>query len=350
MHHNIRRMPLLLTVLFLTIASLLPAFATEGGTDETRLILSLVGDCTIGEQEQWRGYDYSFTGRMKDLGMEYPFSGLYSIFSQDDMTLANCENVFTERKKHADKKTNLRATPEWAQVLALGSVEVVNRANNHMGDYLDIGIEHTKEALDDVGVAHFGQGDLCVYEVKGIKIGMTGYTYPHREKIDRAERDIATLREMGCDLVIVSMHWGKELSYDINSEQRKLGPALIDAGADVVYGHGPHVLQPIEIYNGKPIFYSLANFVFGADVNPKDADTVAISLEYDLSGDTPALAKLTAIPCKMHNNRDYRPYILEEAADRARVFKKLVFTKKNTPDSNLPEAFLETGIVDFTME
>ncbi len=308
------------------------------------LVLSLVGDCTIGEQEEYRGYGYSFTGRMKKLGMEYPFSHVAELFTADDITLANCEGVFTKRRQHEDKRTNLRATPEWAQVFSLGGVDVVNISNNHAYDYFPRGRVDTKNALTAVDVGFFGDGELWVGEVKGIKIGMTGYTYPHREDISRQVKDIKTLREMGCGLVIVSMHWGKELNPDPTGEQLKLGPALIDAGADIVYGHGPHVLQPIQIYKGKPIFYSLANFVFGADPNPKDSDTAVISLTYDLSSGEAVPARLEAIPMRMHKNKDYCPYAYTKEEDQTRVWDKLVFSEKASVSSGLPAGFAQTGI------
>ncbi len=324
---------------------LLPVAAGESSSPpEKTLTLSLIGDCTIGEQEEYRGYGYSFTGRMKKLGMEYPFSNVIDLFMADDITLANCEGVFTKRKQHEDKRTNLRATPEWAQVFSLGGVDVVNISNNHTYDYFPRGRVDTKEALKAVDVGFFGDGDLWVAQVKGIMIGMTGYTYPHREDISRQIKDIKALREMGCDLVIVSMHWGKELNPDPTGEQLKLGPALIDAGADIVYGHGPHVLQPIQLYKGKPIFYSLANFVFGADPNPRDSDTAVISLTYDLSGEEAVPARLEAIPMRMHKNKDYRPYAYTKEADRIRVWDKLVFPEKASVSSGLPTGFAQAGV------
>ncbi|GHU83874.1 hypothetical protein FACS1894196_4450 [Clostridia bacterium] len=155
---------------------------------------------------------------------------------------------------------------------------------------------------------------------------------------------------MGCTLVIVSMHWGREEHATPTAEQLKLGPALMDAGADIVFGHGPHVLQPMEIYGGKPILYSLANFVFGANANPKDSDTAVITLVYTITDGVPALQTLTAYPAKMHSGGDYRPYPLTEPDDRARVLGKLYFDQvknKKMPTSGLPESFLETGVANF---
>lgn len=306
------------------------------------LKISLVGDCTIG------GPAFSRVAEREGLG--YFFSGLVDVFLQDDLTVANCEGSFTNRTKDAGHEFNLKGPTGYAEAFKLGSVEAVNIANNHTYDYYKAGRSDTIDSLEAQGIGWFGEGDLYITEVKGVKIGMTGYSYPHRYSLTRQERDIKLLREKGCDLVIVSMHWGKETSLDTNKEQRTLGPQLIDMGADIVFGHGPHVLQAIQMYQGKPIFYSLANFSFGGNISPKDPDTAAICLEYTLGEKGLTLSKLKAIPCQMHHNKDFRPYEVTDQAERETIFKKLVFNKKSLPDSGLPQSFLTTGVAEFNNE
>ncbi|MBQ8537537.1 MAG: CapA family protein [Clostridia bacterium] len=324
-------------MVFITVL-LLGLILCEKTLGET-LKLSLVGDCTIG------GPAFSRVAEREGLG--YFFSGLVEVFSQDDLTLANCEGSFTNRTKDAGHEFNLKGPTSYAEAFKLGSVEAVNIANNHTYDFYRAGRSDTIESLEAQGIGWFGEGDLYITQIKGVTIGMTGYSYPHRYDLTRQERDIKLLREKGCDLVIVSMHWGKETSLDTNKEQRTLGTQLIDLGADIVFGHGPHVLQAIQIYQGKPIFYSLANFSFGANISPKDPDTAAISLEYTVEENELRLSKLTAIPCQMHNNKDFRPYEVTDQGQREKIFEKLVFTKSNMPDSGLPESFLTTGVAEF---
>jgi Putative enzyme of poly-gamma-glutamate biosynthesis (capsule formation) len=287
------------------------------------LTLSLVGDCSIGTI-RYREKSTDFISKMKKQGMDYPFSKFYDVFQNDDLTIANCEGVFTTLRAAADKnKLSIYALPEWAQVFTLGAVDVVNTENNHTYDFGKQGRLDTLAALDEAGIAHFGGGELLIIEVEGITIGMTGYTYPHRYDISRQEKDIEKLRSEGCEIIIVSMHWGKEESYKLTAEQKQMGRALIDAGADVVYGHGPHVLQPVEMYNGKPIIYSLANFTFGANAAPKDADTAVLTLVYEREEDAITLTAIDAIPARMHNNKDFCPYPYTEGKDIERVLKKL---------------------------
>lgn len=317
---------------------------TLGAHAET-LTISLVGDCTIGSIRYLESAS-SFTSKMKKLGFEYPFSLFSERFLSDDLTVANCEGVFTNRRTPAKKdKLSLSATPDFAEIFRLGGVDAVNTENNHTYDFGRAGRNDTLEALDAQEIGHFGGGELFMTEMKGVKIGMTGYTFPHRNDISRQKADIEQLKAAGCDLIIVSMHWGREEKTTVTKEQRRLGPELIDAGADIVFGHGPHVLQPIEMYNGKPIFYSLANFTFGANAGPKDPDTAAISLEYDWAQGVLTLKHLEAIPARMHDKKDYRPYEYTEEKDRERVFQKLIF--KNAEESALPSGFELTGIAEF---
>lgn len=287
------------------------------------ITLSLVGDCTVGSIRYSEGRA-SFLGQMKEKGFAYPFMRFAHLFTTDDLTIANCEGVFTDIRTPASKfKTNLYAPPEWAEVFKLGGVDVVNTSNNHTFDFGKAGHQDTLSSLDAFDIGHFGGGELKIMEAGGIKIGFTGYTYPHRTNIDRQSADIAVLREAGCDLVVVSMHWGREEKLQTTREQRELGPMLIDAGADIVYGHGPHVLQPIEIYKNKPIFYSLANFTFGANANPKDPDTACVRLVYEKEEKEVKLKSLVVIPARMHDKKDFRPYPYSNEKDIARVLKKL---------------------------
>ena len=308
------------------------------------ITLSFIGDCTIGGIDTKNYLSSAFTRYLhkNQLGKDYPFFHFTDLFHNDDLTIANCEGVFTSKSPASKSKLNLRATAEWAEVFALGGIDIVNTTNNHTFDYGKSGYNDTLKALQAYGVNSFGGGELCITEVKGIKIGFTGYSYPHRFDIKRQEKDIEQLRGQGCDLIIVSMHWGREGNPKPTPEQRELGPRLIDAGADIVFGHGPHVLQPIELYKGKIIFYSLANFVFGANPNPQDPDTAVIQVTLRID-QTSVLEKITAIPARMHVKGNFQPIPYDSENDMLRVYKKLVFNKID--ESRMPGSFLSTGTV-----
>lgn len=310
---------------------------------------SLVGDCTVGAQYKYKDYKGSFISKITASGLDYPFSLVADLFAADDLTLANCEGVFTTRKlKKGAKEMSLCAPPEFAQVFTLGHVDVCNLANNHGKDFGAAGLEDTKAALDAQGIAHFGYEDTLILEKKGVKIGFVGYSYPIEEpRLKLYKKRIEELREQGCTFIVASAHWGKEESLRINLQQRKGAPALIDMGADLVFGHGSHTVQPIQIYKGKVICYSLSNFTFGANAAPKDSDSVVVQITYDINPDgTMTAADLIAKPFKMHKDKDFRPYPIQDAEGFARVMDKLIFSREGDPDSCLPDTFRDTGYAD----
>lgn len=330
------------------LAALLLGWSCAGA--ET-LTLSLVGDCTVGDQYIYRGYRSSFTYKVTQAGLEYPFSLAAELFAQDDLTIANCEGCFTNRAS-TGKEMSLGAPPEFAQVFTLGFVDVVNTANNHMRDFGSAGRADTLEALAAQGIGYFGDEDTFITQIKGVTIGIVGYTFPINEaKLKRYEEKIQELRAAGCTFIIASAHWGKEGSLSINQDQRQGAPALIDMGADLVYGHGSHTVQPLQIYHGKLICYSLSNFTFGANASPKDDDTLVLQVSYDIREDgSCTLGEITAIPYKMHKDQDFRPYPIQDQAGKEQVWRKLVFQGERNPDSGLPESFLTTGYANLRDE
>lgn len=338
--------------LFMAALLLLPA-ASLG--EEGALTISLIGDCSIGEAYSYRHYAGSYTRTVDEKGFDWPFSLVRKYLDADDLTVANLEVVFTSLPMQRNKKIALAADPKYVGVLLESGIDAVNTANNHSFDFLLAGYMESMKTLDGAGIPHFGTlgldtkspvDDLLVKEVKGVRIGFVGFSYPQPEDKERIALRIQALRDQGCQLVIASLHWGRE-EHDLpGSGQYAYAQAIIDAGADVVYGHHPHVLQPIHIYKGKPIFYSTGNFTFGT-IGAMDPSTGIFQLRYSLTANGPALANLTVIPCRTQGSKDYRPYELTQEKDRARVFSKLVFKRKVEGMENLPPSFLDTGSVDF---
>ena len=332
---------------------LLGAAAAEEPEDESRIFtFSLIGDCTVGGDVRHLGYQSSFTGKIGELGMDYPFSLVADMFAKDDLTVANCEGTLSPRRQTQKQIMALIAPPEFAEVFRLGNVDVCNLANNHAKDFGAQGQADTAENLRAQGIGVFYDEVTWSTTVKGVKVGFVGYTYPMNDlKLKRYVDAMEVLRAEGCTFVVASAHWGREESYELDGNQ-KYAYRMIDAGFDMVYGHGSHTCQMIRWYKGKLIFYSLSNFTFGANAYPKDDDTVVVQLRYDIRDDgTMSPRDMTAIPFKMHENHDFRPYPIEDAEGKMKVWEKLYYngyTKhKASPAPSLPESFLTTGYVDF---
>ncbi|MEG0766396.1 MAG: CapA family protein [Clostridia bacterium] len=311
----------------------LPPAEVPSGWPRT-ITITVGGDCTLGCTDAQAKRSVGFRSVVEKEGYAWPFSGIVDFLSQDDMTLVNLEGTLTESNQRVEKTFNFKGPAAYGEILTAGSVEAVNLANNHFIDYGEQGKEDTKAALDAHGVTHAGNGDLGVYEIKGVKIGMTGYSFPFSKGKKDIRADVEQLREMGCQIVIASFHWGSEYEPNFSRDQRTIGRAAIDAGADVVVGHHPHIVQGIEKYKGRYILYSLGNLVFGGNTDPDDRDTYLGRLTFTVDETASVPPTLEIYPVRLtslSSGTDYRPVPAEgKAAER-------IQTRIRERSSNLDE-------------
>lgn len=233
---------------------------------EKQIVLTFVGDCTVGCEDRLLSKDYSFASYVSQKGYAYFLSEVKDFLSEDDLTIANFEGVLKDNAFSAVNKTYcFRGLPEYAQILTLGSVEVVNLANNHTGDYGSIGRISTRKALDTEGLKAFGFDDTYLYEKDGITIAFCGFWGVGFNKRRNIADTIRQLKADGADAVVCTLHFGEEYATNHNNVQTIVAQMVIDAGADLVVGHHPHVVQGIEVYQNRMIFYSVGNFLFGGN-------------------------------------------------------------------------------------
>lgn len=278
------------------------------------ITISAVGDVTLGNHHL-QDYSYSFRQTYDQAeNRSYFFENVYDIFSQDDMTIANLEGVLTLSEVLQEGRTyNIKGDPEYADILAYGSVEAVSMANNHRLDYGEQGSQDTVNALEGAEIAYAYDKNTGIYETQGIRIGFVSVNEASQgafvEKI--MEEGIAKLREEGADLILACCHWGTEGENYPEDYQRALGKKCIDWGADLVIGHHPHVLQGVEEYQGKYIVYSLGNFCFGANRNPADKDTMIFQQTFTfVEGEKQEDQEIRVIPCSVSSvsaRNDFRP-------------------------------------------
>ena len=327
----------------------------EPGSGNTAL-LSFIGDCSIGDGFRTIKAENSYHSVVAREGYGWPFSLVKEYLASDDLTVANLEVVLTERNQHKDIMYPLRAAPDHVNILLEGSIEVVNTVNNHCWDYLRNGYVDSLAVLDNAGIGHFGSvyytkkdgfDDLLVRDVNGIRFGFVGITYPQSSDTKNVIRRIEKLKEEdGCDVVIVSLHWGRETFMKQESSQEALARTLIDGGADVIYGHHPHVLQPITFYRGKPIMFSTGNFTFGT-MSKVDPHTGIFRFTYRKADGRVLLSEIEVIPCQTSGAGDYRPFVQTDETERAKTFRILTPARVPAKCENPPEYFLETGRIIF---
>lgn len=290
--------------------------------------VTLAGDTTLGSTDDLRKRDDSFERVAEEKGYGWFFSGLTDLFATDDMTLVNFEGTLTEETQKKEKKFNFKGPAAYTDILTLGSVEAVTIANNHTLDYGTKGREDTIANLEAAGLTVSGNGQLGVFEKDGVKVGMTGYCFPYKDGKKDIRADVKALRDMGCQIVIASFHWGSEYRDDFTGEQRSIGRAAIKAGADIVVGHHPHIVQGVEHYENSYILYSVGNLVFGGNVDPDDRDAYAARVTFTVHEDRAEAPEVTIVPLRLTalaDGTDYRPVLAEgEEADRIvnRILKR----------------------------
>ncbi|MDO5545408.1 MAG: CapA family protein [Eubacteriales bacterium] len=295
--------------------------------EEERFLLTFVGDCTLGANPKNTYADVGFP-RVVGEDYAYPFRNVVSFFEADDATFVNLEGTLTDVGNPADKTYTFRGSSAYSHILTDNSVEVVTLANNHSFDYGQAGYDSTRTVLEEAGIP-YAQRDSGVLIALGcgLKVGLYGMVY-YKLDVEDMKAEIASLREQGAELVIVAPHWGVEGSYRPTQLQTDVGHAAVDAGADIVWGSHPHVLQPIEEYGDGIIYYSMGNFCFGGNSKPEDFDTVLLQQEVirDPEGQI-TLGSLKIVPCSIssvESVNNYQPTPMDVDSQRyARVLSKL---------------------------
>lgn len=301
------------------------------------LTLSAVGDCTLGSDYRVAAAEGSFHLAMDSVDDDYsvPFAGVVSVLAADDLTIANLETPLSRAKPAVDHTFIFNGKPEYAEILAKGSVELVNLANNHTGDFGVEGARQTLEAVQKAGVGGFGNGRIDRRVIKGIEVVNIGHMGGGEGVRERVVKDVKK-HKRDDNLVIVSFHWGVEGSNVPVGEQRQMARAVLDAGANLVLGHHPHVLQGIETYKGKHIVYSLGNFVFGGHSNPADKDSMIYQEVFSRVDGKVVSNENRVLPVRISSvttHNDFKPVLLE-GEERERVLGRV----KKYSDLLLPKA------------
>ncbi len=210
-----------------------------------------------------------------------PFRKIAPFLAGADLSFINLESPFSDQGSYRPDGLIFHAAPEAIAGLQLARIAIASTANNHSRDCGPHGVEFTVSWLRSHGVAPVGSSESeaqthrgVIIGRNGIRFGFLGYTYDQQNgnwrdidgRIALADptlvaRDVKNLQQRS-DVVIVSMHNGIEYAARPTKAQMAFAHSAIDAGASVVIGHHPHVIQPLELYRGRPIFYSLGNFVF----------------------------------------------------------------------------------------
>lgn len=235
-----------------------------------KIFLTAVGDVMLGRNVASR-----YHGRIR-------VDEIIEIVKSGDVILGNLEACFGGNASPVlDKAANLKAPDEALATLKGIGFTVVSLANNHCMDFGADAVSHTVALIESKGIksvggySTHGRAIPLILKVKAVTVGILAYSAHVKTPADTpagysgiaplssqyVSEDIAALRSH-VDVLIASVHWGQEYSRRPTSQQILMAHEMVDAGADIVWGHHPHVLQGIENYRGKLIAYSLGNFIF----------------------------------------------------------------------------------------
>jgi len=240
-------------------------------------------------------------------GFEYPYREIKPILEKADVAVGNLEFAVTTRGVKENKTWTFRAGPEVLPAMVEAGFDAVSLANNHAIDYGRQGLLDTLDNVKQAGMGLFGAGrdekeaySPWVVEKGGKKFAFLGFsrivrsetwkatpTQPGVAETHQTDRALAAIQRAkeNNDVVIVYPHWGTENTTKVEPYQRKLAQAYIDAGADLVIGAHPHMLQGLEQYKGKWIMYSLGNFIFQTiEERPLTWDTVILEAKFARDG------------------------------------------------------------------
>lgn len=252
------------------------------------------GDVTFGGH-----YPRIASGWAKD--PTWSFRNISNILESADVVMVNCENPITEANRKVEKKFNFKMNPQQTEIFRRSGISLVTIANNHVFDYGKEGLLDTIKNLEKYGIEHVGAGENLDQArspvariINGKKLFFLAYgNYSPATKNSpgvayrypaHVSEDIRRAKTKGADLVIVNFHWGNERDSGPTKNDQFIARLAIDNGADIIVGHHPHVIQPVEIYKSKIIAYSLGNFIFGGNSGgPEEGMLVRVKIRPDSS-------------------------------------------------------------------
>jgi len=305
------------------------------------LTIYAVGDIMLGEQPLC--YKFGVKSIIKNKGVDYLFKNVKNIFKDGDIIFGNLEAPISD---YTDKKgfeaNFFRAEPDVVDGLKKANFNVLSVANNHIMEHGKKAFWLTvsklrKENITPVGVAN----KIEVLEIDCFKIAIMAYSFIEDfinnslyNKINseiKIINDIKSIKK-SVDLVILSLHWGHEYVPLPSPEQVWIGRKLIDCGADIIIGGHPHVIQSYEIYKGKPIVYSLGNFIFDYTYIKSTRETAIAKIRVDMDEKN---MDIDAIPI-VCDTKEYFPKI-EDEKDCDEILSLILSVRDNIENKSLSD-------------
>ena len=284
--------------------------------------LLFVGDIMLGRNVE---------SLMEKHGVGYPFVGTEHLLKSADSTIGNFEGIVSSVHEKAEPFTfRFSIKEEFLGNLQGAGFDVLSLANNHSYDYGPSAFTHTKELCPKYALVCSGspstldQDSVQTQVINGRAVSIIFIHTLYKEPDKEVLRALIASSTAQSEIQIAYIHWGEEYALIHNDEQRLLSEFLIDHGIDAVVGHHPHVVQDVGLYNGKPIFYSLGNFIFDQYFSKDVQEMVALNMNIGTSTIKYSLVPLTSATVRS------QPSLMDEVAKNTLL--KRIFADFNTPN------------------
>ena len=291
--------------------------------EEPEITIYAVGDIMLD-----RGVEYKVKKEGKG-DFKFPFLKIARELNKADILFGNLEGPISNRGKKVGSIYSFRMDPKAVEGLKYAGFDILSLANNHMLDYQRVALEDTMKILSHAEIGYVGAGpneieafSLKIKDVRDIKVGFLAYTnlgtkswkatgkrpglaWITGKDIKRIQEDVRNAKKK-VDILIVSLHSGQEYTSEPTAFQKNFDKACINAGADIILGQHPHVVQRIEKYKNGWIAYSLGNFVFDQSFSQETMNGLLLEIIIR-SGKIEDV-----IPKKIRLSKFFQPYFLEE--------------------------------------
>lgn len=233
------------------VTTLKNRFVTKDENPRTTVLLG--GDVMLGRTVMTTSLDKN--------DFNYPFLQIAPVTRNADIFFVNLENPFVEGCRRDYESLIFCALPRMSQGLVFSGINVVTLANNHILNYGQKGLEQTKNILEEKNILYTGLGELRTMKKNGVTFGFLGFELISKTPT-QADWNLIAQSNSKVDVLIVSVHWGREYQPEPDQIQRDWAQKMVKLGADVIVGHHPHWVQSSEKINGVFVYYSLGNLVF----------------------------------------------------------------------------------------
>lgn len=304
------------------------AKTVKKASKDVYVTLSAAGDTTLGKDPK-QSYSRTLPAYYDRYGSSYFLKKVAPVFAKDDISIVNFEGTLTNVATPMKKAFTFKGPAKYMDILKKGHIDVASFANNHCKDYGQKSYSDTLKAFKDYQMTYASFEHVGVYKVKGVKLGFISVDFnqampfgsmPYAKRLIRD--GVKKCKAQKTNAIVVSMHGGIEGTHSLTSLQKDLGHYAINQGASLVLGHHPHVLQGVERYKGAYIAYSLGNFCFGGNTNPKDKETMILQKTFHFKdGKLIKDKQLKMIPCRLSSvtyKNDYQPTIVS-GAEKTRI-------------------------------